>query len=299
MEEIPGSIVVAAAPGPVLRYHTATVEPPAGLPGYYRRSGFIHPLYSPAGHVLTDDFPVGHVHQHGIFYAFVNTRFRGQEIDFWNQQDQTGTVVHRHLTHQPGPGDALHLDMHLLHLAFPAPQDSVPVLQERWSLVVYPPSWAHVIDLRAVQHCIADSALHILTYHYGGLGVRGSACWNSADTLRFEGAASFCTSAGDTRETGNHSRPAWTALYGPIEGDTAGIAVISHPANRHYPDPVRLHPEMPYFALAPMALQGWTMQPGDSLVSHYRVVTFDGGCPAAWLDSLAADFARTMTPMAD
>src|SRR5687767_13653886 len=70
---------------PVFFYHTAQAMPPADSPAFYRRSGFIHPLYSPAGQVMTDDFPVGHVHQHAIFSAWTSTRFRNTPVDFWNQ----------------------------------------------------------------------------------------------------------------------------------------------------------------------------------------------------------------------
>ncbi len=70
------------------------MTPPNTLPSFYARSGFIHPLFSPSGKILTDDFPVGHAHQHGIMTAWVNAEFRRKPIDFWNQQLQTGSAKH-------------------------------------------------------------------------------------------------------------------------------------------------------------------------------------------------------------
>ena len=67
----------------VLFYQTAVASPPNGLPDYYKRSGMIHPLYSPTGQILTDAFPAGHTHHHAIFNAWVNTKFKGEKVDFW------------------------------------------------------------------------------------------------------------------------------------------------------------------------------------------------------------------------
>ena len=67
---------------------------PRGSTPYYRRSGQIHPLYTPTGRVVSDDFPPDHAHQHGVFFAWVNTTFEGRHLDFWNQKEQTGRIEH-------------------------------------------------------------------------------------------------------------------------------------------------------------------------------------------------------------
>ena len=40
------------------------------LNGKYIRSNYIHPLYNLDGTVLTEDFPVDHLHHRGIFWAW-------------------------------------------------------------------------------------------------------------------------------------------------------------------------------------------------------------------------------------
>jgi hypothetical protein len=67
---------------PVFFYHTAIAEPPPDSPSYYRRSGFIHPLYSPAGTIMTDDFPSNHAHQHGVFHAWTNNTYKKKACRF-------------------------------------------------------------------------------------------------------------------------------------------------------------------------------------------------------------------------
>ncbi|MDG2168422.1 MAG: PmoA family protein [Opitutales bacterium] len=66
-EKTDGQLTYFATENPVLSYQTNTVQPPEGMDKIYARSGFIHPLYSPSGKVLTDPFPIGHVHQHAVF----------------------------------------------------------------------------------------------------------------------------------------------------------------------------------------------------------------------------------------
>lgn len=40
------------------------------IDGKYIRSNYIHPLYTLDGTVLTEDFPVDHLHHRGIFWAW-------------------------------------------------------------------------------------------------------------------------------------------------------------------------------------------------------------------------------------
>ncbi len=88
------SIDVSVSGKPVMTYHTGTVMPPEGMEKGYARSGFIHPIYSPSGKVLTDDFPVGHAHQHALFSAWTRATFKHEVVDFWNQQGGTGSARH-------------------------------------------------------------------------------------------------------------------------------------------------------------------------------------------------------------
>lgn len=258
---------------PLFTYHTATISPPEGAPDYYERSGFIHPFYSPAGKVLTDGFPVGHTHQHGIFFAWVNTTYRGDFTDFWNQQKETGTVAFRDLeTSISGPVLAgfksKHEYLSLKH---------GPVVAEDWTVQTYRIPQYNIIDLTARQQIIGMDTLFLNKYHYGGMGIRLAAEWNEVDSSRYSGPMQVITSEGITnRDSANHTRPNWTAVYGEIDGDTAGVALFDHPSNFRFPQPVRVHPSMPYFVLTPMVESAFELVPGQEYVSTYRIVSFDG-----------------------
>lgn len=254
------------------------------LPRYYCRSGFIHPLYSPNGKVLTDGFPVGHTHQHGVFFAWVNTHFKGTFHDFWNQQKETGTGRHVDLVSTDGFSQ------------FETTLEQVslkhgPVISENWKVKTQDKDTYYTIDLLSTQTNLTTDTLFIKKYHYGGLGIRGNAAWNKEDPS-FNGSLAFLTSLGDSTEAANHTRPMWTAMYGKVDGDFAGIAVLDHPSNFRYPQPVRVHPTMPYFCMAPMVLDSMPIAPQQIYTSRYRLITFDGKPNTGLLEQLATAFAK-------
>ena len=65
-------------------YNYTTVYPAPGVDSVYKRSGFIHPLKTLGGEVMTNCSPADHYHHFGLWYAWTKTTFEGNEIDFWN-----------------------------------------------------------------------------------------------------------------------------------------------------------------------------------------------------------------------
>jgi hypothetical protein len=55
----------------------------AGSPELKRRAAYLHPVRTPAGTVVTDDFPKDHLHHRGIFWAWPIVRHGGQRYDLW------------------------------------------------------------------------------------------------------------------------------------------------------------------------------------------------------------------------
>ena len=59
-------------------------ERPKSLDGKYERTGYVHPLYSLNGKVLTEDFPEDHPYHHGIFWAWHQILLNDKKIaDGW------------------------------------------------------------------------------------------------------------------------------------------------------------------------------------------------------------------------
>jgi hypothetical protein len=293
---------LAVGDRPVLTYQAAVAEPPAGIDAIYRRSGFIHPLQTPSGISVTDDFPPDHAHQHGLFFAWVNTNYENRKIDFWNVAGKTGRVSHA----KPGgaQGDSIkggpvfgELIVQLVHDDLTAPGGRKPVLRETWHLLVYDIAEQFVVDFMSMQN-VVDKTLTINKYHYGGLGFRGNRQWFDASAGGNEppdpvksGQSDFLTSEGKRRKGGNHTRPRWVDLSGQVDGRWAGVAILDDPTNFRFPQPVRLHPNKPYFCFAPMVDGEFTISAGHPYVSRYRLVIHDGPSDSRLIDQVWHDYA--------
>jgi len=276
---------------PVLQYW---IEPrPLPRPeidSVYLRGGYLHPVRTPSGRVITGDYAEGHVHHHGVWAAWTNTTFRGRQPDFWNMGDGTGAVVSMALDSTwHGPVQAGFQARHR-YVDYSA-TEPVTALHETWTLRAYRETGTdaefpyRVFDIAITQSTASASPLMLPEYHYGGAAIRGLDAWDGRN------GAQFLTSAGRDRSNGNETRARWTYMGGPVDGQQAGIAMLGHPTNFRSPQPVRIHPEMPYFCFAPSQLGPFSIQPGTPYQMRYRFVTFDGPPDPDALDRLWNDYA--------
>lgn len=255
---------------PILRYWL-NEQLPIGVPDHYKRSGFVHPLYSPKGAILTDDFPEGHTHQHGLFFAWVNTTFRDTKIDFWNQHDKTGTVKHIKLDGRVEGQIMAGFTATLSHQSLQFGE----ILQEKLDLKAYSNGPYFIVDITSVHKNTSADTLYINKYHYGGLGIRGNRAWNKVDTQHYKANLKFLTNAGHDRVAANHTKPDWIKMYGPTAEGNPGLLALAHPSNIHAPQSVRVHPEMPYFCFAPMVDAAFSIAPNQEVQSSYRIILYD------------------------
>jgi Methane oxygenase PmoA len=287
----------------ILAYHKTVTKPPDGIDPLYQRSGFIHPLATRSGLVLTDDFPPDHAHQHGLFFAWVNTTFDGRKVDFWNQHTKTGRVGN-----VPGDetfnGGAFLAEFHasLRHDDLTAPGGPVPVLLEDWDVDAYNVPGCIVIDFESEMKCAGDKPLKLNKHIYGGLGYRGNRQWgdptakgNDPPDPAKSGHSDFLTSEGKRRSDGNHTRPRWADLSGEVDGKVGGLTILDHPGNFRYPQPVRLHPNMPYLSFAPEVLGEFEIVPGQNYVSRYRLILHDGPPDPKLIERIWNDYAEPPT----
>ena len=92
MQQDADALLVTDAAQPVLSYRISEIMPPEGVDPVFRRSAYIHPLYSPGGMVLTRIQPPDHYHHYGIWNPWTLTHINGREIDYWNLGKGEGTV---------------------------------------------------------------------------------------------------------------------------------------------------------------------------------------------------------------
>lgn len=285
VENEPGRMHVAIDGAAVLDYRTdKDALPRSDIDSKYKRAGYLHPLLTPAGKIVSGDYPSNHIHHHGIWSPWTKTQFQGRKPDFWNMQDRTGTVEFAGIERTwSGPVHGGFVSrQRMIDLSAPTP---VAALNETWEVTVYDvrgaPLPMRVFDLAITQTCATSDPLVLPQYHYGGLGYRGRDEWN--------GKANFTvlTSEGETdRVKANATRLRWIFAGGAVEGNAqAGVAVFDRPDNFRAPQPVRVHPEMPYWSITPSQLGDWAIEPGQPYVAHYRFIAVDGVPTRAQLEA--------------
>lgn len=271
---------------PVLRYVKTDIPAPDGLSPLYRRSGYIHPVYSPGGQQVTGDFPLDHPHQHALFFAWTRATFQDQRVDFWNQLADSGRIEHRRVTGRQRQADRVSFTAeHAFVIG--ALDERTDVLNETWKVTVYATPADHFLfDIESVQRCATETPLTVEQYHYGGMAIRGNAQWfdEQADDNNPPGGFAFLTSEGKNRRQGNHTRPHWVAMTGDLDGEPASLAVMCSPRNFRSPQPVRLHPTKPYFCFSPMVTGAFAIQPGKPYVSRYRYLVRSAAADADFIE---------------
>ena len=289
----------------VLQYQGDKSPLPQGYTPEFQRGGYIHPVQTPSGVLVTDDYPPKHKHHHGIWAPWTKTQFEGRTPDFWNMGTKTGTVEFVALEGPWSSGAAVMFQARHRFLDLSAKPEPKAVLNEQWDVTVYPMgmtkrAWPYFLfDLAIRQDCATDQPLVLPKYHYGGLGIRGHRQWDQDATNRDPGPnpVNFLTSEGRTRKDGNESRGKWAHMGGKVDGKDAGIAVFDHPSNFRHPGSLRLHPNEPFLCYAPQQQGDFAIEPGKPYTARYRFVVMDGPADKAVLEQLWTDYANPVEVM--
>jgi len=263
------ALVIEAPDGRVMQYNHAIVPPPAGRSKLFERSGFIHPMWSPRGTVLTDMHPGDHIHHVGIWMPWTQTQFEGKPVDFWNLNSGQGTVRFvKFLSTTSGPVYG-GFQAEQEHVALKTDSGEKVVLKEVWDVRVYNVGgkkdgyW--LWDFVSTQRCVADTPLKHIEYRYGGFGYRATPQWDETNAM-------YLTSEGKNRKDGHGTRARWCLMGGEVDGVWEGVTMMSHPKNFRFPEPMRIWPEgKVFFNWAPGIIGDWEMKPGEDHIFRYRV----------------------------
>ena len=99
------------------------------------------------------------------------------------------------------------------------------------------------------------------------------------------------TSEGHDRKAGDATKAKWVHMDGEVDGAPAGIAVLIHPDNFRFPQPLRLNPKNPQLCVAPSQDGDWEIAPSKPYVSKYRFVIYDGPPNNELIERLWNDYA--------
>ena len=289
-----GNLIVKSNGKNVLQYNFNDAPLPGGVPEIYNRAGYIHPLWSPKGEVLTRIQPPDHYHHLGIWNPWTHTEYKGKVIDFWNLAKGEGTVKPSSIISTTS--NDLYGGFRVLHdhidLNGMTPEGFEVALKEEWNVRIWniaDDAW--LIDFVSTMNCATDSAFTIKEYRYQGFGIRATEKWNDK-------TANLLTSEGKNKEDGNSTRARWCDVNGVSEFGTSGILFITHPANYNYPEPIRIWPvgsnegkENVFFNFNPAMDRDWVLEPGNDYQLRYRMFVYDGKIDESKAEKLWQDFA--------
>ena len=288
-----GSVVHVRVGGKELfDYQGAKVPPPAGVQPVYERGGYIHPILTPTGVEVDDDYPLNHKHHHGIWSVWTKTEFEGRHPDFWNMGDKTGTSEPRgfkDLFSGPVCG-GFHAEHQMIDLSAKPPK---PAINEQWDVIAFRQGEGdkpyYVFDIIVHHQCASESPLKLPEYLYGGMGFRGASDWNG------EGKYTFLTDEGKDVKTGNGTRCRWCFTGGLVKGKPAGITIFCGTDSFRYPQPVRLNPKEPFFCYAPPAMGEFSITPSQPYYARYRFMVADGMADKGLIERIATDYESPPT----
>ena len=280
LEEQHQKVVLMSNNKKILGYQHETVFPPADINNLYKRSGFIHPVVSPQGEVLSRIQPPDHYHHYGIWGPWTLTRIDDREVDFWNLSKGEGTVQFASfLSHTEGP---VYSGFKVLqhHIDFGATGADNIAMNEILDIRTWNTnSRIWIVDYTTTINTPLPDGILMAAYRYGGgIGFRATEKWHKDN-------CTVLTSEGKTRIDADGSNAKWCIVEG--ESDTekgrSGILFLSHPSNRMHPEPMRVWPldanggrgDM-FFEFTPIRHVDWKLNKNTDYTLKYRMIIFDG-----------------------
>ncbi len=272
-----GALTIHVANKNLLRYMYKTVYPPAGVDSAFKRSAFIHPLWTPHGQELTRIQAPDHYHHYGIWNPWTHVLFEGDTVDFWNLKGKKGTVrFGEFVSISSGPVYSEFTALHE-HVVFKKNDTEKVALNELQTVRVFKPENSedyYILDITIELKCASNSPFKILEYRYAGLGWRATEKWNKDN-------CEVLTSEGKTRKDADGTNARWFMVQGTLDKDYGGLSMMSNPSNYNHPEPLRIWPDNSnngeMFAMfAPTKNKDWLLEPGKTYTLNYRFVVFNG-----------------------
>ncbi len=264
----------------VLSYRFAIMYPPEGVNPLFKRSGFIHPLWSPGGEILTRVQAPDHYHHYGIWGPWTLTHINDRKVDFWNLYEGEGTVQFAGFLSETVGDIFSGFRVLQQHIDFGAKGEDQIAINETLDVRVWNINdKVRVIDYTTILNTPLPDGIMLDAYRYGGgIGFRATEKWTKDNST-------VLTSEGKTRIDADGSNARWCIVEGEseVEEGRSGILFLSHSSNRAHPEPMRVWPidanggrgDM-YFEFTPIRHKSWELKKGNNYVLKYRMIVFDG-----------------------
>ncbi len=268
----------------VLTYQTAKIPVPQGVKEDFSKSGFIHPITSPSGQVLSRIQPPDHYHHYGIWGPWTRATINGREVDFWNLGDGKGRVDFAKVLSKKVAGGAAELNVRQNHLDLKAPESEKLAIEEDLRIKVKPADKGrYMVDYTTTIVTKIPGGILLDDYRYGGgIGFRATELWGDDNS-------SILTSDGKTRKDADGTNAKWVMVKGKTADASgqSGILFLSHNTNKAHPEPLRVWPLGQYkgegnvfIEFCPIRHESWELLPNQRYSLKYRMIVFDGDLSA-------------------
>ena len=243
-----------------------------------RKPGF-HPVTTPSGAVVTDQFTRDHIWHRGVWFAWTKIQSPPtpvRDYSFWGEPF-TGVITDGGLT-DVFSGPLVH---GFNHKSVWATEDGLPLFDTligaQWQSIDN--AW-NFLDLSLTVTARAETV--VLQTAYGHLTARAPAL---AEAYVLDSACAD----GETLRTNDHSATevAWTGYSGTVAGNPVSLLLLDNPQNpggrphrdtfyeADRPFPIERGHLFVSIALNPIRDSPVTLASGESRTWHYRVVTSD------------------------
>lgn len=246
---------------------------------------FLWPVVGPTGKEMTRGYPMrdaspteraDHKHHRSMWFTHGNVN----GIDFWTEGEGHGLIRHREFVTVRGGDTAVIVTRN----DWLSNDGSKKICHDQQAYVFGADQQSRWIDA-AVTITAGDKPVTFGDTKEGTFGVR------VAGTMKVDAkmGGRIINSEGQTDKEAWGKKAAWVDYYGPVEGETLGIAILNHPSSFRFPTywHVRTYG---LFAANPF---GWhhflndssvdgslQLAPGESFTVRYRVLLHQGDVKA-------------------
>jgi len=239
------------------------------FPEAMRRSSYLHPVYSPNGAVLTDDFNADHPHHRGISWMWPVVAVDGKKGDLWMVKE----FRQKFLRWQAQETQESHARLAIENGWFDGDRQFV---KEEVEIVAHPAADNKRLLEFTLRFEATDQPVQIAGTPDGKKGF-GGFCFRFAPRDGGADKTIIRTEAGVAKKDAVLACHRWAELAGSFQGKVAGARVEDTSANPGYPkNGWLLRHGFGFLNVSYPGLEPVTLEPQKPLVLKYRVTLFAG-----------------------
>jgi len=238
---------------------------------------FCYPIIGPTGKAMTRNYPMlkvegestDHIHHRSFWFTFGEVN----GYDFWAEEGKTGRIVHRDFEILEGGPVMGRIRAKSDWIA----PDGKKVCEDTRELRIYNTPEGRLMDFEVALRASEGP----VTFGDTKEGMMAFRVASSMEVTRGQGHIE--NAAGDRDAKAWGKRAVWCDYWGPVEGDTLGIAILDDPGNLRHPTWWHVR-DYGLFAANPFGMKAfgekedgrYILPAGKTLTFRYRIYLHQG-----------------------